>query len=127
MENKSKLNKPKHSLWKNGIYALEGFIDITKNETSFKWQLLMLIVMGTIAWILPISFGYSSILFFSLFIPVLAEVANSALERVVDLVTKEYHILAKQAKDAGARLVLLSLIVMGLIWLCVLALAFKLV
>lgn len=127
MENKSKLNKPKHSLWKNGIYALEGFIDITKNETSFKWQLLMLIVMGTIAWILPISFGYSSILFFSLFIPVLAEVANSALERVVDLVTKEYHILAKQAKDAGATLVLLSLIVMGLIWLCVLALAFKLV
>jgi diacylglycerol kinase (ATP) len=127
MENKSKLNKPKHSLWKNGIYALEGFIDITKNETSFKWQLLMLTVMGTVAWILPISFAYSSILFFSLFIPVLAEVANSALERVVDLVTKEYHILAKQAKDAGATLVLLSLIVMGLIWLCVLALAFKLV
>jgi|GEM_PF-275524 len=123
----NKLNKPKHSLFKNGIYALEGFIDITKNETSFKWQLLMLFVMGTIAWVLPVSFGYSSILFLSLFIPVLAEVANSALERVVDLVTKEYHILAKQAKDAGATLVLLSLIVMVLIWLSVLLLAFKLV
>jgi len=126
MEDK-KLNKPKHSLFRNGIYALEGFIDITKNETSFKWQLLMLFVMGTIAWILPIGFAYSSILFLSLFIPVLAEVANSALERVVDLVTSEYHLLAKQAKDAGATLVLLSLIVMGLIWLSVLALAFNLV
>ena len=127
MEDKSKLNKPKHSLFKNGMYAVEGFIDITKNETSFKWQLLMMFIMGSIAWLLPISFAYSSILFFSLFIPLLAEVANSALERVVDLVTKEYHILAKQAKDAGATLVLLSLVVMGLIWLCVLALAFKLV
>ncbi len=127
MKNESKLNKPKHSLFKNGIYALEGFVDIVKNETSFKWQLFMLFVMGTIAWTLPIDFAYSSILFFSLFIPVLAEVANSALERVVDLVTKEYHILAKQAKDAGATLVLLSLVVTGLIWLCTLALAFKLV
>jgi len=126
MEN-NKLNKPKHSLFKNGVYALEGFIDITKNETSFKWQLLMLFVLGIVAWNLPISFGYSSILFLSLFIPVLAEIANSALERVVDLVTTDYHILAKQAKDAGATLVLLSLIVMGMIWMSVLALAFKLV
>lgn len=123
----NKLNKPKHSLFRNGIYALEGFVDITKNETSFKWQLLMLFVMGTIAWILPISFAHSSILFLSLFIPVLAEVANSALERAVDLVTKEYHILAKQAKDAGATLVLLSLMVMIMIWASVLVVAFELI
>ena len=122
-----KLNKPKHNLFKNGMYAVEGFIDIVKNETSFKWQLLMLFVMGIIAWSLPISFAQSSILFLSLFIPVLAEVGNSAIERVVDLVTKEYHILAKQAKDAGATMVLLSLIVTSLIWASVLAVAFKLV
>ncbi|MBN2816570.1 MAG: diacylglycerol kinase [Campylobacterales bacterium] len=126
MEDK-KLNKPKHSLFRNGIYALEGFIDITKNETSFKWQLLMFVVLGTLAWILPISFVHSSILFCSLFIPVLAEVANSALERVVDLVTTDYHILAKQAKDAGATLVLLSLILLACIWLSVLAVAFHLI
>jgi len=122
-----KLNKPKHSLYKNGMYAVEGLIDIIKNETSFKWQMLMLFVMGIVAWVLPISFGYSSILFLSLFIPVLAEVANSALERVVDLVTMDYHILAKQAKDAGATLVLLSLIVTILIWISVLLVAFELV
>lgn len=121
------LNKPKHSLFKNGIYALEGLIDITKNETSFKWQILMLVLMGSTAWLLPISFAYSSILFLSLFIPILAEVANSALERVVDLVTKDYHLLAKQAKDAGATLVLLSLVVTVMIWLSTLALAFQLV
>ena len=122
-----KLNKPKHNLFRNGVYALEGFIDIVKNEASFKWQLLMLFIMGIVAWNLPISFAHSSILFISLFIPVLAEVVNSAIERVVDLVTQDYHILAKQAKDVGATIVLLSLIVATLIWAAVLALAFEIV
>jgi diacylglycerol kinase (ATP) len=122
-----KLNKPKHNLFRNGMYAVEGFIDIVKNETSFKWQLLMFVVLGVVAWVLPIDFGYATILFLSLFIPILAEVANSALERVVDLVTQDYHILAKQAKDAGATLVLLSLIFMALIWIFVLLIAFEIV
>ena len=121
------LNKPKHSLFRNGIYALEGLIDIVKYETSFKWQLLMLFSLGIIAWILPISFTESSILFISLFIPVLAEIVNSAIERVVDLVTLEQHPLAKSAKDVGAALVLLSLIVTGLIWIFVTLVAFDLV
>jgi len=122
-----KLNKPKHNLFRNGGYAVEGFIDIVKNETSFKWQLLMLFVMGVVAWTLPLSFTHSSILFLSLFIPILAEVANSAIERVVDLVTQDYHILAKQAKDVGATMVLLSLILTSLIWGAVLVVAYKLV
>jgi diacylglycerol kinase (ATP) len=122
-----KLNKPKHSLFKNGIYALEGFVDITKNETSFKWQLLLLSVMGFVAWVLPLSFGYSSILFISLFLPILAEITNSSIERVVDLVTTDYHILAKRAKDAGATLVLMSLIVTALVWIFTLLVAFELV
>ena len=122
-----KLNKPKHSLFRNGVYALEGFVDIVKNETSFKWQLLMLFVMSIVAWNLPVSFSSASILFVSLFIPILAEVANSAIERVVDLVTSDYHILAKQAKDVGATMVLLSLMVTALIWVFVLLVAFDLV
>ncbi len=122
-----KLNKPKHSLFRNGIYAIEGLIDIIKNETSFKWQLLMLFVMGMIAWNISITFTQSSVLFLSLFIPILAEVANSAIERVVDLVTLDYHIMAKRAKDVGATLVILSLLVTSLIWMAVLAVAFKLV
>ena len=120
-----KLNKPKHNLFRNGGYAVEGFIDIVKNETSFKWQLLMFFTMGIVAWILPVSFSQSSILFLSLFIPILAEVTNSAIERVVDLVTSEYHILAKQAKDIGATIVLLSLIVTTLIWVFVLLVSFN--
>jgi len=122
-----KLNKPKYSLFKNGMYALEGFVDITKNESSFKLQLLGFFVFSIVAWNLPISFGYASILFLSLFIPVMAEVINSSIERTVDLVTTEYHILAKKAKDAGATFVLLSIIVTALIWVSTLLVAFEVV
>jgi len=121
------LNKPKYSLFKNTTYALEGLVDITKNESSFKMQLLMFVIMGVVAWILPISFGYASILFLSLFIPIMAEVANSSIERVVDLVTLDYHILAKRAKDAGATLVFLSLVFAALVWICTLLIAFEIV
>ncbi|MEA3372274.1 MAG: diacylglycerol kinase [Campylobacterota bacterium] len=121
------LNKPKYSLFKNGRYALEGFIELVQNESSFKLQVLLFIVMTIVAWLLPIDFVSKAILSISLFIPIMAEVANSSIERVVDLVTKDYHILAKRAKDAGATLVLLSLIATGAIWLSVVLVAFKIV
>ena len=110
------LNKPKHNLFRNAIYAIEGLVEIAKNETSFKWQIVLFIVGSIIAWSLPISFGYSFILFISLFIPLIAEVINSAIERIVDMVTTEFHPLAKSAKDAGAAIVFLSLVALALIW-----------
>ncbi len=122
-----KPNKPKYTLFKNATYALEGFIEITKHESSFKLQLLLFVVMNVVAWILPLSFFASAMLSLSLFIPLIAEVTNSAIERVVDLVTVEYHIMAKRAKDAGATLVLLSLILTVLLWIVILIDALKLI
>jgi len=118
------LNKPQYTLLKNTRYALNGLIEVIKNESSFKLQLLLFFGMGTIAWLLPIDYVYSAILSISLFIPLLAELTNSAVERVVDLVTLEYHELAKRAKDAGAALVFISLLMTGTIWVCTLFLAF---
>ena len=88
---------------------------------------MLFVVMSIVAWLLPISFGYAAVLNISLFIPIAAEVTNSAIERVVDLVTLEYHDLAKRAKDAGAALVFISLLVTGIIWFVILLLAFELV
>jgi len=119
-------NKPKHNLFKNTVYALEGLVDITKHEASFKWQILLFVLGTVVAWMLPIEIGYKFILSISLILPVLAEVINSAIERVVDLVTQDYHILAKQAKDAGAAIVFLSLVTLAAIWFSTLALAFGL-
>lgn len=118
------LNKPKYTLFKNTRYALEGLKEVTQNEKSFRLQILLFIVGMTLAWVLPISFVQSSILTVSLFIPLMAEMINSSVERTVDLVTFDHHELAKRAKDAGAALVFLSLSMLALIWGLVLYNAF---
>ena len=118
------LNKPKYTLFKNTTYALAGLVDITKNESSFKLQIVLFVLGNVLAWNLELAFHLQAILSLSLFVPLMAEVANSSIERVVDLVTLEYHELAKRAKDAGATLVFLSLILTGAIWASVLYIGF---
>lgn len=120
-------NKPKYTLFKNTTYALSGLVDVVKHEPSFRLQILLFIAGNIVAWNLPIEISYTFVLSISLLIPIMAEIANSAIERVVDLVTKDYHILAKQAKDAGAALVFVSLVTLAAIWLSTLALAFELI
>jgi diacylglycerol kinase (ATP) len=110
------LNKPRYTLFKNTRYALNGLIEVTRNEKSFRLQILLFTVGMIVAWTLPISFVHSSVLAVSLFIPLISEVINSAVERTVDLVTFDHHELAKRAKDAGAALVFLSLAMLAFIW-----------
>ncbi len=121
------LNKPKYTLFKNTQYALAGLAEVTKHESSFKLQVLLFVVLSVVAWSLPIAFVYSAVLNIALFIPLLAELTNSAVERVVDLVTLEYNELAKRAKDAGAALVFVSLVMTGSVWAVTLCLAFGMV
>lgn len=108
--------KPTYSLHRNTLYAINGLSEVTRSEASFRRQILMFAVLGITAWALPVTLICSIILFGSLFIPIMAELANSAIERTVDLVTLEYHELAKRAKDAGAALVFISLVTTAFVW-----------
>ena len=114
------LNKPKYTLWNNAMYALAGLKDLIEHESSFKLQVIAFMSLSIVAWVLPLDFVLQAILQVALFIPIMSEITNSAIERVVDLVTLEYHDLAKRAKDAGAALVFISLIATGTIWASVL-------
>lgn len=120
-------NKPKYSLFSNATYALNGLIEVTKHEKAFQLELFFFLLMSGISYFLPINFVYKVVLFVSLFIPLMAELINSSIERVVDLVTKDYHILAKYAKDAASALVLVSIITTTIIWVATLSLAFNIV
>lgn len=118
------LNKPKYTLFKNTRYALEGLIEVTRNEPSFRLQIVLFMCGIIAASLLPIQFHYKAILATSLFIPVIAEITNSAIERTVDLVTLDHHELAKRAKDAGAALVFMSLAMLAFIWIVTLSAAY---
>ena len=49
-----------------------------------------------------------------------AELLNSAIEAVVDMVSPEFHELAGRAKDMGSAMVFVSLTIAGVSWLMVL-------
>ena len=118
-------NKPKYTLMKNWGYAMNGLAEVTKHESSFKLQVIAFILLQVVAFFLPIETFYKVILGLSMFVPIMAELVNSAIERVVDLVTTDYHIMAKYAKDAGSALVFTSIVFTGLIWTFTLLFAFK--
>jgi len=115
-----KQQNKRFNVFRNLGYSIEGIIEVAKNEMPFKIELICFVIFQIIAFVLPIELYMKAILSCSLFIPLIAELANSAIERVVDLVTEDYHILAKHAKDAGSALVFISLLMTGCIWLWVL-------
>jgi diacylglycerol kinase (ATP) len=112
--------KPKYSFFKNFKYAREGLVEVFKKETSFKLEIFFFVILSVIAVCLPYPFWAKLILIGSMLLPLIAELLNSAVERVVDMVTSEYHELAKYAKDAAAAAVMLSLIFSGFVWTAVL-------
>jgi diacylglycerol kinase (ATP) len=109
-------NKPKFNLFTNVGYAMDGMIEVLRSENSFKMQLVVITLIGLTLPFVPMETLSKLILFISTLPILIAEAFNSAIERVVDLVTKEYHPLAKQAKDIGAFGVFLAFLLTVGIW-----------
>ena len=91
-------NQPKYNFLKNTTYALQGFRDLVQNETSFKIELVIAAVLLPIIVVADVTLVQKLLLFMSLMGMLIAEAVNSAIERVVDLVTLEHHEMAKRAK-----------------------------
>ncbi|AZV45946.1 diacylglycerol kinase [Nautilia sp. PV-1] len=111
--------KPKYSFFKNFKYAREGFAEVFKKETSFKLEIIFFAVLSVVAVFLPYPVWAKIILISGMLVPLIVELLNSAIERVVDMVTSEYHELAKYAKDAAAAAVMISIFFSVLVWICV--------
>jgi diacylglycerol kinase (ATP) len=114
------MNKPKYSLRKNFGYAVEGFMHVYRHEMIFKIEVWLFVVLSTVAWSIDVSKCERLWLQVSLFLPIISELLNSAVERGVDLTTREYNRLAKAAKDSAAAACLLSVVMTVLIWAVVL-------
>ncbi len=113
-------NKPTYSLFKNARYALEGLVHAFKTETSFKLEVFFTLPIMIAIYLLPFAFSSKLMLVSTLILIMIVELLNSAVENVVDLVTKDIHPLAKSAKDIGATAVLFTLVLHGIVWVMVL-------
>lgn len=108
-----RLDGEKHS---NAILcALKGIINSIKTERNVKIDLFFAIAVIIMGIVLKISFSEWIICNILIGLVISAEIMNTAVEAVVDLVTRERHPLAGKAKDAAAGAVLILAIISAII------------
>lgn len=88
--------------------CLDGISYVTKSEKNFKREIVLGIIALILSYILKIDKIEFIIVLTMICLVLTAEIINTAVERTVDLVTKEYHELARIAKDVSAGSVLVT-------------------
>lgn len=88
-------------------FAISGIFHAIRNERNMKIHSVVAIIVIILSWIYHLSAIEWMFISFAICGVLALELVNTALERVVDLVTKDIHPLAKQAKDVAAGAVLL--------------------
>jgi diacylglycerol kinase (ATP) len=101
-------------------YSLAGLSAAWKHEQAFRQELLLCLALLPIAIFAPIS-GYERLaLIACLFLLLIVEILNSAIEAAVDRVSLDRHPFSKRAKDLGSAAVMLTLLLGLIVWLTVL-------
>jgi diacylglycerol kinase (ATP) len=101
-------------------YSIDGFLAATKHEPSFREDLLFAILLVPFAIILPINAVSTAIMVGSLFLIIIVELLNSAIEWIIDYLRPELHPLAKRIKDMASAAVFLSYLNCISIWMIIL-------
>ncbi len=103
-------------IWAASFFSLNGLRYAVQNETAFRQELCIVATLLAILLFLPLSLLWKGLLFFASIIVLIVELLNSAIESVVDMVSPEYHNLAKMAKDFGSAAVLISIVLIIVLW-----------
>lgn len=96
----------KRNFSKSMGHALDGIAYVTTHERNFKTEIVLGIITLILGVILKVSITEWLILIITISLVLCFEIINTAIERGVDLVTKEYKELARIAKDVSAGAVL---------------------
>jgi undecaprenol kinase/diacylglycerol kinase (ATP) len=101
-------------------YAWEGLLYVIRTQPHFRFHAFAALAVTGLALWLDVSTVAWAILLLIIGVVLLAEMFNTALETLVDLVSPDYHPLAKHVKDVAAGAVLLVAILSVLIGLLIL-------
>jgi diacylglycerol kinase (ATP) len=105
--------------WKPGRWlesvncAIEGILWAAQSQRHMRWHCLAAVAVVVVALFFRISDTEFMLLGLAVTLVLFAELINTAVEVVVDLVSPEFHPLAKRAKDVAAGAVLVASIGAG--------------
>lgn len=97
-----------------------GVNDAIQTQRNFRVHLLVTVVVVLVGWWLRLPLQSWALLALTIGSVLVTEIFNTAAERLVDLVSPDYHPLAKQVKDLAAGAVLVAAIVAVIVGLLIL-------
>ena len=114
--NKPKNNRGVRRLLNAARWSMKGFRSTFKNEEAFRQELLLLVVLAPLGYWLGQTGVERALLIGSLFLVLIVELLNTAVETVVDRIGPEHHKLSGRAKDQGSAAVFLAVLLVILTW-----------
>ena len=102
-------------LWRSFGYAWRGIATGMSQQLNLKIHLLGVVVVIVAGWYVHISTTEWCIVVLCFGIVIAAELLNTAIENLVDLVSPEYNVIAGRVKDIAAGAVLIAAIAAAIV------------
>lgn len=107
-------------IWNACLSSLAGFCFAWKDETAFRQEIILTAFLLPTAAALAADGIHLALLVLPVFLVLIAELLNTAIEAAVDRTGKDIHPLAKKAKDTASAAVFVALITLVAVWAAVL-------
>lgn len=101
------------------FFSVAGLRVTWRNEAAFRQECMLALVLTPTAFWLGRNAVERSVLIGSVWLVLIVELLNTAVESIVDRVGTDHHQLSGQAKDQGSAGVFVSLMLMFLVWVLV--------
>jgi diacylglycerol kinase (ATP) len=98
----------------------KGLLGAYREEAAFRQELALSVLVIPLGLWLGRTGVERALLVAPMLLVLIVELLNSAVEATVDRIGPERHVLAGLAKDIGSAAVLLSLVLLGVVWLLIL-------
>lgn len=103
-------------IFKAAKYSFQGLQAALKYEAAFRQELLLCLVLAPVAFILGNSALEILFLLSTLFLLLITELLNSAMETLADRLCQNYDPLIGRAKDLGSAAVFICLSLIAVVW-----------
>lgn len=103
-------------VWHAIPVALQGLKAAWRHEDAFRQESLVALIAIPVALMADVSVVGRALLVGSIFLVLIVELLNSAIEAAVDHASLDPHPLAKRAKDIASAAVLMSIANAAAIW-----------
>ncbi len=101
-------------------YSLMGLKAAWTSEPAFRQEIILFIILAPLAIWLGDNGLERAAMIVSLFIVLITELVNSAVEATIDRIGEEIHPLSKKAKDIGSAAVFIALANVVVTWVLIL-------